>query len=76
MESSTFKTRRAVRETRSLVITYKNKLINALFHSSSGGMTENSEAVWSDPYPYLVTVKDFDQKILRLDGIKKFQNQN
>ena len=62
LESSTYKTRRAVRETRSLVITYKNKLINALFHSSSGGMTENSEAVWSDPYPYLVTVKDFDQK--------------
>jgi len=62
LESSTIKTRRAVRETRSLVITYKNKLINALFHSSSGGMTENSEAVWSDPYPYLVTVKDFDQK--------------
>ena len=62
LESSTFKTRRAVRETRSLVITYKNKLINALFHSSSGGMTENSEEVWSNPYPYLVTVKDFDQK--------------
>jgi len=62
LESSTFKTRRAVRETRSLVITYKNKLINALFHSSSGGMTENSEDVWSDPYPYLVTVRDFDQK--------------
>jgi len=62
LESSTFKTRRAVRETRSLVITHKNKLINALFHSSSGGMTENSEEVWSDPYPYLVTVKDFDQK--------------
>ena len=62
LESSTFKTRRAVRETRSLVITYKNKLINALFHSSSGGMTENSEEVWGDPYPYLVTVKDFDQK--------------
>jgi len=61
LESSTFKTRRAVRETRSLVITYKNKLINALFHSSSGGMTENSEDVWRDSYPYLVTVKDFDQ---------------
>ncbi len=62
LESSTAKTRRAVRETRSLVMTYKNKLINALFHSSSGGMTENSEDVWSDPYPYLVTVKDFDQR--------------
>ena len=62
LESSTNRTRRAVRNTRSLVITYKNKLINALFHSSSGGMTENSEDVWSDQYPYLVTVKDFDQK--------------
>jgi len=62
LESSTFKTRKAVRTTRSLVITYKNKLINALFHSSSGGMTENSEDVWSNPYPYLVTVKDFDHK--------------
>ena len=61
LESSTLKTRRAVRETRSLVITHKNKLINALFHSSSGGMTENSEDVWSNPFPYLVTVKDFDQ---------------
>ena len=71
LESSTFKTRRAVRETRSLVITYKNKLINALFHSSSGGMTENSEEVWSDPYPYLVTVKDFDQKNPRIRWNKK-----
>jgi len=71
LESSTFKTRRAVRETRSLVITYKNKLINALFHSSSGGMTENSEEVWSDPYPYLVTVKDFDQKNPKIRWIKE-----
>ena len=61
LESSTSKTRKAVRETRSLVILHKNKLINALFHSSSGGMTENSEDVWSNPFPYLVTVKDFDQ---------------
>tara|TARA_Y100000589_G_scaffold241873_1_gene229429 strand:- start:1224 stop:2516 length:1293 start_codon:yes stop_codon:yes gene_type:complete len=62
LESSTYKTRRAVRNTRSLVITHKNKLINALFHSSSGGMTEKSEDVWSNPFPYLITVKDFDQK--------------
>ena len=62
LESSTYNTRKAVRNTRSLVITHKNKLINALFHSSSGGMTENSEDVWVNPYPYLVTVKDFDHK--------------
>ena len=42
-------------------MTYKNKLINALFHSGSGGMTENSEDVWKNKYPYLSSVKDFDK---------------
>ena len=46
LESRTYKTIRAVKSTRSLVLTHKNKLINALFHSSSGGMTENSQDVW------------------------------
>ena len=53
LESKTYKTSRAVRSTRSLVLTYKNKLISALFHSSSGGMTENSQDVWKNEYPYL-----------------------
>ena len=61
LESKTYKTRRAVRSTRSLVLTYENKLINALFHSSSAGMTENSQDVWTNKYPYLTSVKDFDQ---------------
>jgi len=62
LESRTYKTIRAVKSTRSLVLTYKNKLINALFHSSSGGMTENSQDVWKNKYSYLSSVKDFDQK--------------
>jgi len=61
LESRTYKTIRAVKSTRSLVLTYKNKLINALFHSSSGGMTENSQDVWKNRYPYLSSVKDFDK---------------
>jgi len=61
LESRTYKTIRAVKSTRSLVLTYKNKLINALFHSSSGGMTENSQDVWKNKYPYLSSVKDFDK---------------
>ena len=48
LESRTYKTIRAVKSTRSLVLTYKNKLINALFHSSSGGMTENIQDVWKN----------------------------
>tara|TARA_B100000963_G_scaffold88552_1_gene76069 strand:- start:3759 stop:4946 length:1188 start_codon:yes stop_codon:yes gene_type:complete len=75
LESKTFKTSKAVKLTRSLVITNKNKLINALFHSSSAGMTENSENVWKNKYPYLVSVKDFDQKNPKLYWKKSFKFQ-
>ncbi len=74
LESRTHKTTRAVRSTRSLVLTYKNKLINALFHSSSGGMTENSQDVWKNEYPYLSSVKDFDKNNPKLRWKKKFSS--
>ena len=72
LEAGTHKTRRAVNSTRSLVLTYKNKLINALFHSSSAGMTENSQDVWKNKYPYLSSVKDFDKNNPKLRWNKKF----
>jgi len=72
LESMTIKTQKAVRSTRSLVITYKNKLINALFHSSSGSKTENSEDVWSNKYDYLRSVKDFDKNNPKLIWEKSF----
>ena len=72
LESRTYKTIRAVKSTRSLVLTYKDKLINALFHSSSGGMTENSQDVWKNKYPYLSSVKDFDKKNPKFRWQKKF----
>ncbi len=75
LESRTYKTTRAVRSTRSLVLTYKDKLINALFHSSSGGMTENSKDVWKNEYPYLSSVKDFDKNNPKLRWQKKFSNK-
>ena len=74
LESRTFKTIRAVKSTRSLVLTYKNKLINALFHSSSGGMTENSQDVWKNKYPYLSSVKDFDKINPKFKWQKKFSS--
>ncbi len=76
LESKTNKTNKAVKQTRSLVITHKNKLINALFHSSSAGMTENSEDVWRNKYPYLISVKDFDQKNPKLYWKKIFSNKD
>jgi len=75
LESRTYKTIRAVKSTRSLVLTYKNKLINALFHSSSGGMTENSQDVWKNQYPYLSSVKDFDKNNPKLRWQKIFSNK-
>ncbi len=74
LESRTYKTIRAVKSTRSLVLTYKNKLINALFHSSSGGMTENSQDVWKNKYPYLSSVKDFDRNNPKFRWQKKFSS--
>ncbi|MDC3148854.1 SpoIID/LytB domain-containing protein [Prochlorococcus sp. AH-716-I05] len=74
LESRTFKTTRAVKSTRSLVLTYKNKLISALFHSSSGGMTENSQDVWKNKYPYLSSVKDFDKNNPKFRWQKKFSS--
>ena len=75
LESRTYKTSKAVRSTKSLVLIYKNKLINALFHSSSAGMTENSQDVWENQFPYLSSVKDFDKNNPKLQWQKRFSNE-
>ncbi|HEY9646146.1 MAG TPA: SpoIID/LytB domain-containing protein [Chroococcidiopsis sp.] len=54
-------TRAAVDQTRGQVLTYNGQIIEAVFHSSSGGRTENVEDVWSSPLPYLRSVQDYDQ---------------
>jgi stage II sporulation protein D len=51
----------AVNATAGQVITYGGQVIEAVFHSSSGGYTANAEDVWSNPVPYLKAVQDFDQ---------------
>lgn len=51
----------AVDATEGQVLTYNGQLIEAVFHSSSGGCTENVEEVWSSPRPYLRSVQDYDQ---------------
>lgn len=51
----------AVNETAGQVLTYNGQIIQAVFHSSSGGHTENVEDVWVSPLPYLRGVQDFDQ---------------
>jgi len=54
-------TDRAVASTRGVVITYGGELISAVYHSSSGGHTEDSENIWVSCRPYLRGVPDYDQ---------------
>lgn len=54
-------TQAAVNATAGQVLTYNGNIIEALFHSSSGGATENVEDVWGTYVPYLRAVKDYDQ---------------
>lgn len=57
-------TNKAVDETRGMIMTYKGKLINAVYHSDSGGYTEDSENVWGSFLPYLRSVKSkFEEKV-------------
>ncbi|PZO21181.1 MAG: sporulation protein [Leptolyngbya foveolarum] len=51
----------AVDATKNQVVTYNGQVIEALFHSSSGGFTENASDVWSSDVPYLRGVEDYDQ---------------
>ena len=51
------KVREAVEATRGEVVTYEGHLIEAVYHSTCGGRTESSQAIWSGgPTPYLQDV--------------------
>jgi stage II sporulation protein D len=59
--SERLQTSQAVVATRGQVLTYGGKIISAMYHSSSGGHTENVENIYYGlPVPYLKAVKDFD----------------
>ncbi len=56
-EAYTAKITRAVADTGLEVIRYQGALIDAVFHSSSAGSTQDAVAVWGGSVPYLVSVK-------------------
>ncbi|MBU1291190.1 SpoIID/LytB domain-containing protein [bacterium] len=57
-------TNKAVDETRGVIMVYKGEPINAVYHSDSGGYTEDSENVWGSFLPYLRSVKSkFEEKV-------------
>lgn len=48
----------AVNGTRGIVALHLGNIINAVYSSSSGGITDNSENVWTQVVPYLRSVAD------------------
>ncbi len=76
ISAETPSTDRAIRETEGEILTYKGKPIDAVFHSSSGGYTENSENIWGTSIPYLRGVKEVQNgtpwtKTIPLDAFAK-----
>lgn len=57
-ESEYENSNKAVDDTAGKMIYYDDNLINAYFHSTSGGKTENSENVWTYSLPYAKGVDD------------------
>lgn len=62
IEAENITTNKMINATRGMVLTYNGKPIEACYHSSSGGYTENSENVWGSYVPYLRAVVDYDQE--------------
>lgn len=52
----------AVDATRGVILMYAGRVIDPVYHANSGGVTENSEDVWSVSIPYLRSVgSDFER---------------
>jgi len=51
------KVRNAVYSTEGMYLTYNGTKIEAVYHSTSNGYTENASNVWGNSFPYLVTVE-------------------
>lgn len=52
--------RKAVQETKGQVITYDGELIDAVFHSTSIGMTRSALEVWGQDIPYLQVAESLE----------------
>lgn len=57
------KLRDAVKAVKNEAITYNGDIILAVYHSVSGGKTENAKNVWGSEYPYLQAVSSVGDKL-------------
>lgn len=61
-ENNYKKIKSAVYSTRGIIMEYNGEPIEAVFHSTSAGITENAENVWGKELPYIKSVKsDLDK---------------
>ncbi len=68
---------KAVEDTKGLIMTYENEPIDAVFHSTSSGKTENSEEVWSNIIPYLRSTDSVgDERSPKFTSTIKVPEQN
>ncbi len=55
--------RKAVQDTKNIILTYNGAAVNPLYSSNSGGRTENAEDVWNcDPVAYLKSVESYGDR--------------
>lgn len=61
----------AVQDTAGQVLLYDGKPVQALFHASSGGRTEDAQAVWGAHLPYLTSVSSEEEGTERIRRMTK-----
>ncbi len=76
IEDESAGTQAAVNATTGQVLTYRGQIIEAVFHSSAGGCTENVEDVWTQALPYLRSVQDFDNSSPVAQWTKNFSRSD
>lgn len=65
------KIKEAVNSTKGMYLTYNGDYIEALYHSTSNGYTEDSVYVWGNYYPYLVSVESIYDNLNPSFEVKK-----
>lgn len=61
------KVAQAVKETKGKIAIYNGEIINAVYHASSGGFTEDAINVWSGGVDYLISVESADEEEIMKD---------
>ena len=80
LEDTTELADNAIRDTRGQVLTYKDRVIDALYSSTTGGVTANYNDIWDGtPRPYLLPIVDVTTgslavQNLQLNDEKRFQS--